>query len=110
MVHEVVVVGGGIGGLTIAALLGARGVDVCLLERSSQVGGVVAPVEAFGTTFYPGIGLYPCWEAGEIHDQVFSELAVARPEVSPTPTSYVVRLPEGLDVPVQSDDEQFFAA
>ncbi len=110
MVHEVVVVGGGIGGLTIAALLAARGVDVCLLERASQVGGVVAPVEAFGYTFDPGIGLYPCWEAGEIHDQVFSELAVARPEVSPTPTSYAVRLPEGLDVPVQSDDEQFFAA
>jgi phytoene dehydrogenase-like protein len=110
MVHEVVVVGGGIGGLTVAALLAARGVDVCLLERASQVGGVVAPVEAFGYTFDPGIGLYPCWEAGEIHDQVFSELAVVRPEVSSTPISYVVRLPEGLDVPVQSDDEQFFAA
>jgi phytoene dehydrogenase-like protein len=109
MVHEVVVVGGGIGGLTVAALLAARGVDVCLLERASQVGGVVAPVEAFGYTFDPGIGIYPCWEAGEIHDQVFSELPVARPEVSPTPTAYVVRLPSGLDVPVQSDDERFFA-
>lgn len=109
MVHEVVVVGGGIGGLTVAALLAARGVDVCLLERASQVGGVIAPVEAFGYTFDPGIGIYPCWEAGEIHDQVFSELAVAPPEVSPTPTSYVVRLPEGLHVPVQSNDEQFFA-
>lgn len=108
MVHEVVVVGGGIGGLTVAALLAVRGVDVCLLERASQVGGVVAPVEAFGYTFDPGIGIYPCWESGEIHDQVFSELAVPRPEVTPTPTAYLVRLPEG-DLSVQSDDERFFA-
>ena len=81
MAHEVVVVGGGIGGLTVAALLAARGVDVCLLERGSQVGGVVATVEAFGYTFDPGVGIYPCWEPGEIHDQVFAELPVAPPQV-----------------------------
>ena len=47
MVHEVVVVGGGIGGLTVAALLAARGVDVCLLERASQPRGL-ARFESFG--------------------------------------------------------------
>jgi phytoene dehydrogenase-like protein len=39
MAHEVVVVGGGIGGLTVAALLAARGVGVCLLEKESRAGG-----------------------------------------------------------------------
>ncbi len=39
MSYEVVVVGAGIGGLTTAALLAARGVSVCLLEKSSQTGG-----------------------------------------------------------------------
>ena len=110
MVHEVVVVGGGIGGLTVAALLAARGVDVCLFERGPQVGGVVAPVESFGYTFDPGVGIYPCWEPGEIHEQVFSELPVAQPQVRLETPAYVVRLPDGVDVPVVADDDQFFAA
>ena len=37
---EVVVVGGGIGGLTVAALLAQRGKNVCLLERQAEVGAV----------------------------------------------------------------------
>jgi phytoene dehydrogenase-like protein len=110
MVHEVVVVGGGIGGLTVAALLAARGVDVCLLERGSQVGGVVAPVEGFGYTFDPGVGIYPCWEPGGIHDQVFSELPVPPPQVRLETPAYVVRLPDGVDVPVVAEDDQFFPA
>ena len=43
--YDVVVVGGGIGGLTVAALLSARGLNTCLLERQSQVGGCIARVE-----------------------------------------------------------------
>ena len=34
--YDVVVVGGGIGGLTVAALLSARGLNTCVLERQSQ--------------------------------------------------------------------------
>ena len=110
MVHEVVVVGGGIGGLTVAALLAARGVDVCLLERGSAVGGVVAPVESFGYTFDPGVGIYPCWGAGEIHERIFAELPVSAPQVRLEATPYAVRLPNGLDVPVVAADDQFFGA
>ena len=109
MVHEVVVVGGGIGGLTVAALLAARGVDVCLLERGSLVGGVVAPVESFGYSFDPGVGIYPCWEPGEIHERVFAELPVTHPQVRPEDPAYVVRLPNGVDVHIVADDDQFFA-
>src|SRR5688572_10460645 len=108
MGHEVVVVGGGIGGLTVAALLAARGVDVCLLERGSQVGGVVAAVEAFGYTFDPGVGIYPCWEPGEIHDQVFAELPVTPPQVQRDEPPYLVRLPDKADVVVAGEDHQFF--
>ena len=82
MSYDVVVVGGGIGGLTVAALLSARGVNTCLLERNSQVGGCVARVEFAGHDFEPGMGLYTSFGPGEIYDHVFSELPVDLPETS----------------------------
>jgi phytoene dehydrogenase-like protein len=82
MSFDVVVVGGGIGGLTVAALLSARGVKTCLLERNSQVGGCVARVEVAGHDFEPGMGLYTSFGPGEIYDRVFAELPVDLPETS----------------------------
>ncbi len=82
MSYDVVVVGGGIGGLTVAALLSARGVKTCLLERNSQVGGCIARVEFGGYDFDPGMGIYTSFGPGEIYDRVFSELPVDLPETS----------------------------
>lgn len=45
---HVVVVGGGIGGLSAAALLSARGLRVTLLERQPHLGGKLRQVEAGG--------------------------------------------------------------
>lgn len=107
MEAEVVVVGGGIGGLTVAALLAARGLDVCLLERESRVGGCAASFEKFGYSFDQGYGLYACWEAGEIHHRVFSELPVDPPETRLLDSSYTVRLPEQTEVSLTSDQSAF---
>src|ERR1700676_1880844 len=107
MSYEVVVVGGGIGGLTTAALLAARGVNVCLLERQSAPGGCVAPFEKFGYNFESGLGLYALWNKGEIHDRVFAELPVAPPRVQQLDPAYVVRLPDRSDVVVSSESEVF---
>lgn len=107
MNYEVVVVGGGIGGLTVAALLAARGVNVCLLERESRPGGCIAAFENFGYTFDPGAGLYALWQPGEIHDQVFSELPVESLEACARDPAYVVRLPDQFDVPIATNREQF---
>lgn len=104
---EIVVVGGGIGGLTVAALLAQRGVDVCLLERESQVGGCVAAFEKFGHTFEPGYGLFTGWEPDGIHQRVFAELPVDPPEVRRSEPSYVVRLPDASAVALVSNQEQF---
>jgi phytoene dehydrogenase-like protein len=105
---EVVVVGGGIGGLTVAALLAARGVDVCLLERESNVGGCAAGFEKFGYQFEQGYGLYGGWEPGGIHARIFSQLPVEAPKVVAQDPSYVVRLPDRSDIAIVGDEEIFF--
>ncbi len=107
MAYEVVVVGGGIGGLTVAALLSARGINVCILERASEVGGCAANVEKFGYTFEPGAGLYAGWGKNEIHDRVFAELPVTAPEVRALDPSYVVRLQDRSEVTLTSDQKKF---
>src|SRR6266550_7261927 len=104
---EVVVVGGGIGGLTVAALLAARGVDVCLLERESRVGGCAASFEKFGYSFEPGYGLYAGWQPDEIHDRVFSELPVEAPQVRLLEPGYQVRLPDQSEIAISGDTQQF---
>ncbi|MFY9621780.1 MAG: NAD(P)/FAD-dependent oxidoreductase [Pyrinomonadaceae bacterium] len=100
---EVIVVGAGIGGLTTAALLAARGVDVCVFERQSEVGGCVVNFEHLGYTFEPTCGLYSGWEAGGTWGRIFSQLPVSAPAVTKLSPNYVVRLPDGRDVQVSSD-------
>ncbi|MDX6577638.1 MAG: hypothetical protein QOE96_3591 [Blastocatellia bacterium] len=107
MDYEVVVVGGGIGGLTTAALLAARGVKVCLLERNSRLGGCVANVEHLSYTFEPTNGLYSGWEFGGVYERIFSELPASAPEVDRLSPAYAVRLPDGADVPVGDSVSHF---
>jgi C-3',4' desaturase CrtD len=104
---EVVVVGGGIGGLTVAALLAARGVDVCILERESRVGGCVTSFDKFGYSFEQGYGLYASWQPNGIHDRVFSELPVEPPEVRLLEPGYVVRLPDKSEISLTAGTEAF---
>lgn len=103
-VYDVVVVGGGIGGLTVAALLSAHGLNTCLLERQSQVGGCIARVEFSGYDFEPGMGLYTSFGAGEVYDTLFSQLPVAAPEVSLVTSPYILRRADGTDVAIATGD------
>ena len=104
MSYDIVVVGGGIGGLTVAALLSARGMNTCLLERQSQVGGCIARVEFAGYDFEPGMGLYTSFGPGGIYEKLFSRLPVAAPEVSLLTSPHVTRLTDGTDVQSAEDD------
>jgi phytoene dehydrogenase-like protein len=109
MSYEVVVVGGGVGGLTAAALLAARGVKVCLLERQSEVGGCAATIEHGGHRFAPTHGLYCGWETGGTYESVFSALRTTPPRATPESTAYVIRLPDGIEVPRTTQIEDFEA-
>ncbi len=106
---EVVVVGGGIGGLTVAALMAQRGVNVCVLERERQLGGCAAPFEKFDYRFEPGYGLFTGWERGGIHERVFSALPVDSPDAYASEPSYVVRLPDASEIKLGRNEEEFEA-
>ena len=107
MNYEVVVVGGGIGGLTTAALLAARGVSVCLFERQSSLGGCVANFEHLGYTFEPTMGLYSGWAPDGIYEKIFSELPINPPEVRRLSPAYTVRLPDQTELAVSDNPAQF---
>jgi C-3',4' desaturase CrtD len=100
MTHEVVVVGAGVGGLTCAALLAARGVDVCVLEKESQGGGCATTFERFGYEFETTAGLYAAWGADDIHARVFAELPTPAPETRRLSPAYIVRLPDRTEISV----------
>jgi phytoene dehydrogenase-like protein len=104
MTYEVVVVGAGLGGLTVAALVAARGASVCVVEKESRGGGCVAPFEKFGYEFEPSAGLYSSWGENEIHARVFAELPVAPPTARKLSPAYTVRLPDGAQVRVGTED------
>src|SRR5213592_660663 len=98
MEYEVVVIGAGLGGLTAAAVLAKRGLNVCLLERQSYAGGCAANVEHTGYQFEPTHGLYCGWEPNGVFDRLFAELGLRAPRARLLSTPYLVRLPDGRDV------------
>src|SRR6185369_14505887 len=99
MEYEVVVIGAGIGGLTAAAVLAKRGLNVCLLERQSFAGGCAALVEHAGYQFEPTHGLYCGWQPEGVFERLFRELSFPSPAARKLSIPYLVRLPGGVDVP-----------
>ena len=68
MTYDVIIIGGGMGGLTAGALMARRGLRVLLLEQGARTGGYVTSFTRGPYTFdATGAFLGGCEEGGEFH-------------------------------------------
>ncbi|MCX5930929.1 MAG: C-3',4' desaturase CrtD [Cyanobacteria bacterium] len=98
--HDVTVIGGGIAGLSAAALLAHAGLSVQLLEAHSQTGGCAGTFRRGAYVFDVGATQVAGLEPGGIHERLFRHLGVEAPASSPLDPGCVVDLCDGQP-PVQ---------
>jgi len=77
--ESIIVVGGGIAGLTSAALLAKEGYPVTLVEAHNQLGGCAGTFQRGSYTFDVGATQVAGLEKGGIHHRLFNYLDIALP-------------------------------
>jgi phytoene dehydrogenase-like protein len=90
---RVVVIGGGIGGLTAAALLAHRGYEVMAFDQALVPGGCASTFRRRGFTFDVGATQVAGLEPGGVHHQIFQALDLPLPEATPCDPACAVYLP-----------------
>ncbi|MFN8498087.1 MAG: FAD-dependent oxidoreductase [Anaerolineae bacterium] len=90
MSKKVVIIGAGVGGLTAAALLAQRGMDVTVLEAHVDPGGCAATFYHQGYRFDAGATLVGGFQAGGAHDLVGETLGLTWPVRRSDPAMEVV--------------------
>jgi C-3',4' desaturase CrtD len=98
--QRVVVIGGGIGGLTAAALLAHQGYTVKVYEQAWVPGGCASTFKRQGFIFDVGATQVAGLELGGIHRRVFEILGIDPPTATPCDPACAVFLP-GETEPVQ---------
>ncbi|WP_304224071.1 NAD(P)/FAD-dependent oxidoreductase [Gracilinema caldarium] len=76
--HELIVVGGGIAGLTAAAYAAKRGMDVLLIEKNETCGGLINTFSRDGFTFDGGVRAL---ESAGIIKPMLADLGIELPSV-----------------------------
>lgn len=87
--NEVIVIGGGIGGLTAASLLSKTGYDVTLLEASREWGGCAGKFHRGLYTFPVGATLGMGFETNGIHDRILRYLQI---KIDTTPLDEIMKI------------------
>jgi C-3',4' desaturase CrtD len=90
---RVIVIGGGIGGLTAGALLARRGYEVIIFDSAIVPGGCASTFKRRGFTFDVGATQVAGLEIGGIHKRIFDELEVKLPEATMCDPACSVFLP-----------------
>ncbi len=73
---DVVVIGAGIGGLTIGALLANKGFNVIVVEQAPQAGGLCSAYKYKDYSFQVGGNILNGFELGGGHERVLAELGL----------------------------------
>ena len=76
---EVIVIGGGIAGLTASALLAHEGLSVTLFESHYQAGGCAGTFKRGNYIFDVGATQVAGLEIGGIHERIFRYLGISQP-------------------------------
>ena len=110
MKGSVLVIGGGLGGLTAAVALVQKGYSVTLLEKEPIVGGYAVDVHHKGRVYDLALHVVPCGGEGQEFRRILAGLGVER-EVS------FIKLKEGFrvcfgqdEIQLPNDYEELFAA
>jgi len=73
---DVVVVGGGLGGLQCAYALSKEGLNVCLLDKNPRIGGMIQSIARNGVLFNTGLNYTESLGEGEILNKYFTYLDI----------------------------------
>jgi phytoene dehydrogenase-like protein len=95
--HDAVIVGSGINSLACAALLARAGWDVCVLERSAQLGGAIQTAELTEPGFQHDVfsAWHPLWVGGAAHAELGDELTARGLEYLNTDYPTATLFPDG---------------
>lgn len=106
----IVVIGGGIGGLTAGALLAKKGYEVTIYDQAIVPGGCASTFKRRGFTFDVGATQVAGLEPGGIHQRIFKELAIDLPDSTFCDPACAVFLPgETTPINVWRDREKWQA-
>src|SRR4051812_252777 len=92
-VRDLIVVGAGLGGLTVAALAAHDGLEAVVLEQHLRPGGCAGDFWRRGVLLPAGATLVSGFEPGGLHDTVYRRLGLV-PRVQPVDPTMTVLLPD----------------
>lgn len=111
---DIIVVGAGIGGLTVAALMQHAGFQTLTFEQHTVAGGSASMFRKKGYTFDAGASMFYGFGTNEqsgslnLHTRIFERLGVSVKTI-PDPVQIHYHLPNGFEVATHYDREKFLA-
>ena len=109
MVYDVVIVGGGLGGLVCASILSKHGLSVLVLEKHQQMGGCLQTFVRHGVKFDTGMHYVGSMDEGQALYRLFGYMGIADgiPLSRLDPHAYDIIVLEGEHYPYASGYDRF---